>query len=333
MRLEELGKNFADARPFRHAFIDDFLDPQFCQSLMEEFPRFDPGKAINETGGVGRKAVHPNISTLGPAYRKFDALMRSRAFLKRLSDATGIPDLLYDPDYVGGGTHENLDGQELDMHVDFNYHPGTFQHRRLNLILFLNPEWSESWGGCLELCADPWNPSGADVVRILPLANRAVLFETTERSWHGFTRIALPSEKREISRRSIAVYFYTKNRPPEETAPSHATVYIPRPLQAHLQPGAHADGIRYARIAQSDTAQGRSNPLSLRTGTRRRRRVHQADSQHHGVGFVSAGADVDLAGTQASAASMAALKFGSLSSDLFTGGSFLGKLSLGKLSR
>jgi hypothetical protein len=237
LRLEELGKNFADARPFRHAFVDDFLDARFCRSLMDEFPRFDPRKAINETGGVGRKAVHPNIPTLGPAYRQFDALMRDRGFLKRLSEATGIPDLLYDPDYVGGGTHENLDGQELDIHVDFNYHPGTFQHRRLNLILFLNPEWSESWGGCLELCADPWNPSGADVVRILPLANRAVLFETTERSWHGFTRIALPPEKREISRRSIAVYFYTKNRPAEETAPSHATVYIPRPLHAHLQQG------------------------------------------------------------------------------------------------
>jgi hypothetical protein len=159
-------------------------------------------------------------------------LMRDRAFLRRLSDVTGIPDLLYDPDYVGGGTHENLDGQELDVHVDFNYHPKTFQHRRLNLILFLNPEWSESWGGCLELCADPWNPAGADVVRIQPLANRAVLFETTERSWHGFT-----PEKREISRRSIAVYFYTKNRPAEETAPSHATVYIPRPLPAYLQAG------------------------------------------------------------------------------------------------
>lgn len=237
MRLEDLGKNFADARPFRHSFVDDFLDARFCQSLIDEFPKFDPRKAINETGDVGRKAVHPNLSTLGAAYRKFDALMRDRAFLKRLSEVTGIPDLLYDPDYVGGGTHENLDGQELDMHVDFNYHPATFQHRRLNLILFLNPEWAESWGGCLELCSDPWNPSGTEVVRILPLANRAVLFETTERSWHGFTRIALPPEKREISRRSIAVYFYTKNRPAEETAPSHATVYIPRPLHAHLQAG------------------------------------------------------------------------------------------------
>jgi hypothetical protein len=236
-RLDELRRDFLAARPFRYVVVDDFLDAQFCRSLMDEFPGFDPRNALNETGGVGRKAVHANLRTLGPAYRQFDALMRGGEFLKRMSDITGIEDLLYDPEYVGGGTHENLDGQELDIHVDFNYHPTTFQHRRLNLILFLNPEWSESWGGCLELCADPWNPSGPEVVRILPSANRAVLFETTERSWHGFTRITLPREKLELSRRSIAVYFYTKNRPAEETASSHATVYIPRPLHSHLQPG------------------------------------------------------------------------------------------------
>jgi hypothetical protein len=236
-RLDELRRDFLAARPFRHVIVDDFLDAQFCRSLMDEFPGFDARNALDETGGVGRKAVHANLRTLGPAYRQFDALMHGGEFLKRMSEITGIDDLLYDPDYVGGGTHENLDGQELDNHVDFNYHPTTFQHRRLNLILFLNPEWSESWGGCLELCADPWNPSGAEVVRILPLANRAVLFETTERSWHGFTRITLPPERQEISRRSVAVYFYTKTRPAEETAASHATVYIPRPLLAHLQPG------------------------------------------------------------------------------------------------
>jgi hypothetical protein len=236
-RFEESGRTFPTARPFRHAIIDNFLDTQFCRRLIEEFPAFDPQKALNEAGDAGRKAVHPNLKSLGPAYREFDALMRDPAFLKRVGETTRIPDLLYDADYVGGGTHENLDGQELDVHVDFNYHPKTFQHRRLNLIVFLNSEWEEGWGGSLELCSDPWNPNAEDTVRVLPKANRAVLFETTENSWHGFSRITLPEGRKEVSRRSIAVYFYTKARPERETAESHATVYIPRPLPDYLQAG------------------------------------------------------------------------------------------------
>ena len=72
---------------------------------------------------------------------------------------------------------------------------------------------------------------------IVPLANRAVIFETTENSWHGFQRIQLPDNRQHISRRSVAVYFYTADRPPALTAASHGTVYVPRPLPEHLLPG------------------------------------------------------------------------------------------------
>ena len=189
------------------------------------------------TAKSAEKAAIPGIASLGPAYKQFDALMRDRAFLQFMGRIAGIEALRYDPDYVGGGTHENLEGQELDLHVDFNYHPKGLLHRRLNLIVFLNPEWSETWGGCLELCKDPWDSSIGESQLVVPLANRAVLFETTERSWHGFTRIELPEDKRHISRRSLAVYFYTRERPAEETAPSHATIYVPRPLPDYLQAG------------------------------------------------------------------------------------------------
>lgn len=237
-RLTELGAEFEHAGPFRHAVVDGFLDRAFCGELMAEFPRFDTGSATNERGEAGRKAVHPKLSEIGPAYARFDRLMRSNEFLDAMSNLTGIPDLLYDPEYVGGGTHENLNGQDLDSHVDFNYHPTRGWHRRLNLIVFLNAEWDANWGGCLELLRDPLAPSGENcVTTVVPVANRAVVFETTESSWHGFRRIALPEGKHELSRRSIAVYFYTKERRPEETAVSHGTFYFQRPLPDHIQPG------------------------------------------------------------------------------------------------
>ncbi|MBZ5605317.1 MAG: 2OG-Fe(II) oxygenase [Acidobacteriia bacterium] len=212
--------------------IEPFLTTTALDELIAEFPTFDSGQSANERGEAGRKAVRPDLPTIGPAYQRFDRPMRDREFLALMSSVTSIPELLYDPDYIGGGTHENLDGQELDTHVDFNFHPTRQLHRRLNLIVFLNREWDESWGGCLELLPDPWT-AGTSVA---PVANRCVIFETTESSWHGFRRIRLP-ERRDLSRRSIAVYFYTKNRPTPETAESHGTVYYQRPLPEHLRSG------------------------------------------------------------------------------------------------
>ncbi len=236
-RAAELASEFAAAEPFRHIVVDDFLDARFCQRLMAEFPVFDERKAINELGVAGRKAAVPRIAGISAAYREFDSMIRDAGFLVTMGRIAGIPKLLYDPDYVGGGTHENLVGQDLDLHVDFNFHPTRLLHRRLNLIVFLNPEWQASWGGCLELRKDPWDPDAGGVRTVVPLANRAVLFETTEHSWRGFPPITLPPEKQDLSRRSLAVYFYTKDRPPAETARPHGTVYVPRPLPGHLQPG------------------------------------------------------------------------------------------------
>ena len=227
---------FARREPFRHVVIEDFLEPAFATDLLDTFPPFERGNARNEAGEIGGKSTVERIRALGAAYARLDDLVRSRAFLDLIGRITGIGDLLYDPYYFGGGTHENREGQDLDPHVDFNRHPIEGWHRRLNLIVYLNRDWDDTWGGSLELHSDPRAPD--DRVRcIAPLFNRCVIFETTEWSWHGFSRIRLPSRRPQLSRKSLALYFYTRERPPEELADNHSTIYVDRPLPERFRAG------------------------------------------------------------------------------------------------
>ena len=234
---DELRRRFDSALPFRHLVLDSFFEPDFAERLIEAFPSFDERLAMNENGEVGAKCVHQRLPDLGPPWRELDDIVRSPDFLEWLGAVTGIPGLRYDPDYFGGGTHENRHGQELDPHVDFNRHPTTGLHRRLNLIVYLNREWDDAWGGAIDFHADPHLPQD-EVRSVTPRFNRAVLFETTRWSWHGFRRIDLPEGDADPrSRKSVALYFYTSERPAHENVKPHSTIYVERPMPGHIRPG------------------------------------------------------------------------------------------------
>ena len=239
-QVDELAARFREREPFRHVVIDDFFSPAYCAQLLAQFPAFERGKARNENGGVGNKSTIERIRGLGPAFSALDNLVQSSEFLALVGRITGIPDLLYDRWYFGGGTHENRNGQDLDAHVDFNRHPIEKWHRRLNLIVYLNHEWNDAWGGSLELHSDPRAPDDR-ITTITPLYNRGVIFETTEWSWHAFPRIDLPAGKQDLTRKSIALYFYTKDRPADELAGIHSTIYVDQPLPERFQPGMTLD--------------------------------------------------------------------------------------------
>ncbi len=237
-RVPDLAHRFRHASPFRFIAIDNFFSPDLANQLAAQFPIFDEERAKNENGEVGGKAVNSNVRSLGEPWKALDDLVASDAFRALISEITGVPDLLYDPDYFGGGTHENRDGQSLDAHVDFNFHPVSRQHRRLNLIVYLTEEWDDAWGGSIQLHKDPYLPPSLDEIAVVtPLFNRCIIFETTEHSWHGFPQIVLPEEKRHMSRKSFALYYYTKSRPGAELGPEHSTIYVEQHLPEDLLAG------------------------------------------------------------------------------------------------
>jgi len=228
---------FLHADPFKHVVIEGFFETSFAEKLLEDFPSFNPRLATNELGMTARKAVNTNIREISPVYQQLYEAIGSRPFLDLVSRISGIPDLILDPKMYGGGTHDNQHGQELDPHVDFNYDEAQRLHRRLNLIVYMNKEWRSEWGGALEIHSNPRDPATNRISSYDPLFNRSVMFETNERSWHGFPRINLPEDKRHLSRKSISIYLYTKDRPAEEIAPMHGTFYVQRPLPKHIVAG------------------------------------------------------------------------------------------------
>jgi hypothetical protein len=228
---------FEGAQPFKHVCIDNFFLPGIAERLLKEFPKFDQERALNEFGVATGKHVVTEMAAVSPLYAETYEFLRGKQFLTFMSDVTGVKDLLFDDTMFGGGTHDNIDGQSLAPHVDFNYDQRTGWHRRLNALLYLNPVWEESWGGCIELHRNPRQPESDSSVAYAPLMNRMVIFETNEYSWHGFRKINLPPSMKGESRKCLSIYLYTKTRPAEETVASHGTFYVQPPLPERFRAG------------------------------------------------------------------------------------------------
>lgn len=233
--VEALAKGFARARPFPHAVIDDFLAPELYRSLRDSFPPFARGDARNEFGNPGGTARCGEVRALGRAFQRLDDLVRSAGFLRWAARVSGISDLHHDPEYVGAGTCEHRSGQEEDPHIDSHGHPTRPWRRRLQLIVTLNDVWDERWGGNLELHRDPWNRVDEDVRTILPLGNRAVLLESSERSWHALGAMRIPSCEAVKTRRSFSLYLYSNEPVLSQRGHPYAAVSVERDLPSRIR--------------------------------------------------------------------------------------------------
>ena len=218
-RKEELERVWSSQKPFRYLIIDDFLPLDFAEEILAAYPQ--PGTdAWDKTTYIHQRNKLTQTSGFAEPIARFFALTAAPDFRALISEITGIPQLLDDPGLVGGGLHQILRGGFLDVHVDYNFHPKTKLHRRLNLLLYLNKDWRPEYEGYLEL----WDlDANHQLEKIAPLFNRAVIFETNEISYHGHPRpLNVPPH---VTRKSLAIYYYTEEFDAAEVAPEHNTLY------------------------------------------------------------------------------------------------------------
>lgn len=211
--LEKYADDYQNAKPFPHGSIDDFIDEDLLNKVLEEFPDLDkkPDQIYYNNPNEDKHATKGD-ELFGPNTKKLVDYLNSQEFRDFLNKLTGIKEpLLADPYYEGGGFHQIKKGGFLKIHVDFHKHRKLDLHRRLNLLIYLNKDWDESYGGHFEL----WEKDMSKcAVKILPIFNRMAMFSTTGDSWHGHPDPLTCPEGR--SRKSLALYYYTKERPEEE---------------------------------------------------------------------------------------------------------------------
>jgi hypothetical protein len=220
---EDNAKHYQSAKPFPHIVIDNFAEPGILEEALLYFPGPKDIEWWSYKNPLEVKLAQDNLSLLPQIFRRILWEMNAGPFVQFLEKLTGIDGLISDPNFTGGGLHQIERGGKLRIHSDFNFLAKLKLHRRVNFILYLNKDWKEEYGGHLEL----WNESMTDGKKILPIFNRAVCFSTTDTSYHGHPDpLNCPEGE---SRKSIALYYYSVDRPKNELSAPHSTIYKLRP--------------------------------------------------------------------------------------------------------
>ena len=217
--------DYASAAPFPHIVLEDFVPAQYFEKVLAAFPA---PETTNEWRKIHAQSQGQDMqfNKLGLALEQlFDPVIRnllwemnSGSFLSFLEQLTGIGNLLPDPSLRGGGLHQVLPGGMLGVHADFTRHPVYQLDRRLNILLYLNKNWQDEYGGHLEL----WDREISHCVkRIRPNFGRCVIFNTDATSFHGHPEALTCPEG--MTRKSIALYYYTNGREDDGVEPTSAT--------------------------------------------------------------------------------------------------------------
>jgi Rps23 Pro-64 3,4-dihydroxylase Tpa1-like proline 4-hydroxylase len=233
-KLESLASqraaDYRTNKPFPHMYFDDFLPASAAEMALHDFPEPKQLSWSEFDNPNERKLAFDQVEYLPPSIRNVLYFLNSRPMLRFLETLTGIPGIIPDPYFTGGGLHQIKRGGKLGVHADFNYHKELKLDRRINVLIYLNKDWEESYGGHFEL----WNRDMSRAEqKILPIFNRCAIFSTTSYSYHGHpTPLACPPDR---TRKSIATYYYSNGRPSEEVNEAHSTLFQ-QPLGAKPEP-------------------------------------------------------------------------------------------------
>jgi hypothetical protein len=204
--LSEASKHFRDAKPFHHCIVDNFISEEYIAALTNEFLPYDSEKWYVYKNALEHKKALNDWNAFPPTTYKLFAYLNSADFVNYLSNILDIK-LYPDNGLHGGGWHIHGKGGCLNPHLDYNIHPKLGLKRKINIIIYFSNTLTEENGGHLGLWNHDTKTNEPTTIHseIKPKFNRAVIFDTTQNSWHGISRkLTVPDN---VFRKSFAIYY------------------------------------------------------------------------------------------------------------------------------
>lgn len=205
--VEQQIVNYGNNPPFDYVVIDNFFTSEFANILSQEFPSYESAVWQGYNNQIEVKKICNNWNLFPKNTYSTFSYFNSDDWLSYLSCKIQNDKRLYaDYGLNGGGWHSHKRGGKLNTHLDYSVHPKLGLQRKLNIIIYMNPNWKKEWGGSLGLWSNESSERPGDLIcSIWSKFNRAVIFDTTQNSWHGLPEpIRCPEGE---ARQSLAAYF------------------------------------------------------------------------------------------------------------------------------
>ncbi len=223
--VKQLNEAYESGDPCKHIVLDNFLRPEVAELLYNNFPKLSSlnvkRKSLNE-----KKSEDYHFERFHPVFQEVKDAITGSDYCKVMGEMTSLDDLFVTTDNTGAGVHQGGDGSYVDVHIDYNMSTKFNAWRRLNLLVYLNKDWKDEYGGALEL----WDKDMTECKKmILPNFNRAVVFYTDKNAPHGYRKMSLPEE---ITRKSFYCYYYTQVA---EGMEYYDSTFVSRPDESFLK--------------------------------------------------------------------------------------------------
>lgn len=203
--VQDFVDSHALTQPVPFTIIDNFLPAELFDAIVADIKNI-PKENYTVFSNTSSHRLECRRFENAPLLQSISLSFNSSEFIHWLEKISKVEKLIPDPHLRGGGLARVSTDKTLALHTDFNWNDQLMLNRKVNLILYLTPNWQPEWNGDLEF----WDFDKKEcLVKIEPKANRLAFWNYDPRLIHGLSKVlSMPDD---ITRDNLIHFYYTSN--------------------------------------------------------------------------------------------------------------------------